>query len=998
MSGGSSGLIESLRRADLEQYYGNLAAFGVTSIDTLTQLTMQDYAMVGVHSMEDRKSTSLLLPRLSENPAFSDSLLGGSYTSSSKQDSKIPAPGQSMLPRPPGSQAVAQPVSAAPAYTSLLQQHLYQQQQQQQQQQSQQQQSQQQPLSGGYHARPTPPQSPYVSGGTAAYQVPLQSNGQSTGSFGVKLRRSGSRGATGMSALSSSVPDNSGGAYMPTSSLPSATAGSSIPIQPPSDSNPYASTVGSNPSSFSESYKVPLTTQPQQQQQQPLQSDDYDDPNDPQAGSKTPKPLSRKGSINTMNAIKKSAVAPLLNAYGVPIDPSSASAIKRSGSSNVPPSDLNARIRVCVRKRPLNKKEKARNEIDIATLKSSRIIVINEPKVKVDLTKYVEQHNFMFDEVFDVDSTNDEVYRRTAAPLVEYIFEGGKATCFAYGQTGSGKTYTMLDEQNGLYVLAGRDIFNMLKQPEHLDKTAYVSFYEIYQGQLYDLLNSRKKLFAREDGKQQVCISGLEEHAVDTVERLMQIFERGSNTRSTGATGANADSSRSHAILQIVLKTNRGKRQQIVGKFSFIDLAGSERGADRGDADKQTRMEGSEINKSLLALKECIRALDQDSRHTPFRQSKLTQVLKDSFIGNSRTCMIATVSPNISNSEHSLNTLRYADRVKELKGDSKMQSMTVSRLEGEDHELIMEEIHNFEPDSLHDNDEDFLLDEEIPDNLLLSDDDQRSYDYDQDEFIDDDRDDELDGGESQTLNSVADQELSQRVQQLSMNSNARPTAAASQLPYPQQPLRSSQNQVRAAAAPSAGYYSSLPTSVPTKIQPPSVSLGTNAGSHSALAHAAASGPAPEPAMRESEQLPTGMTSAAPLKMDPAKTSSFVNDHEEMLAAADAANLAVVAAVSNSDPEAEAELIEDVIRTSRRQIRDFTELTKRESKLIVDFTMTKGKMQLGNHGDASQSVSASFDGFVLEMDALLEEKARLLMELRGKLRQIVMNRPSMGYRQ
>ena len=81
-------------------------------------------------------------------------------------------------------------------------------------------------------------------------------------------------------------------------------------------------------------------------------------------------------------------------------------------------------------------------------------------------------------------------------------------------------------------------------------------------------------------------------------------------------------------------------------------------------------MEGSEINKSLLALKECIRALDQDSRHTPFRQSKLTQVLKDSFIGNSRTCMIATVSPNASNSEHTLNTLRYADRVKELKGDS----------------------------------------------------------------------------------------------------------------------------------------------------------------------------------------------------------------------------------------------------------------------------------------------------------------------------------------
>jgi len=107
-----------------------------------------------------------------------------------------------------------------------------------------------------------------------------------------------------------------------------------------------------------------------------------------------------------------------------------------------------------------------------------------------------------------------------------------------------------------------------------------------------------------------------------------------------------------------------------VGKISFIDLAGSERGADTSDNNRQTRLEGAEINKSLLALKECIRALDSDARHVPFRGSKLTAVLRDSFLGDqARTVMIANISPNSMSVEHSLNTLRYADRVKELRKD-----------------------------------------------------------------------------------------------------------------------------------------------------------------------------------------------------------------------------------------------------------------------------------------------------------------------------------------
>ncbi|KAK3844107.1 MAG: P-loop containing nucleoside triphosphate hydrolase protein [Linnemannia gamsii] len=321
--------------------------------------------------------------------------------------------------------------------------------------------------------------------------------------------------------------------------------------------------------------------------------------------------------------------------------------------------DMMAKIRVCVRKRPLSSKEVHRGEKDMASV-SGRQLAVDEPKVRLDMTKFIERHKFVFDEVFDSDDSNEDVYRRTAYPLVQYLFEGGKATCFAYGQTGSGKTYTMLDDSQGLYVLAARDIFVKLRSPENSHLSIFMGFYEIYQGQLHDLLNERKKLHAREDGKNGVVVAGLKEFEIVNVEGLMQVFAYGNNARSTGSTRANADSSRSHAIMQIVLKDRASKTA--IGKLSFIDLAGSERGADRGETDVKTRMEGAEINKSLLALKECIRALDQDKKHTPFRQSKLTQVLKDSFVGNSRTCMIATISPNNSNSEHTLNTLRYADR------------------------------------------------------------------------------------------------------------------------------------------------------------------------------------------------------------------------------------------------------------------------------------------------------------------------------------------------
>ncbi|KAK2543352.1 kinesin-like protein KIF2C isoform X1 [Columba livia] len=331
------------------------------------------------------------------------------------------------------------------------------------------------------------------------------------------------------------------------------------------------------------------------------------------------------------------------------------------------------RICVCVRKRPLNKQELLRKECDVITIPSKCVLLMHEPKQKVDLTKYLDTQAFRFDFSFDEFSSNEMVYRFTARPLVETIFEGGKATCFAYGQTGSGKTHTMggdfsgraQNASKGIYAFASQDVFLLLNQPKYRNQNleVYVTFFEIYNGKVFDLLNKKAKLRVLEDGKQQVQVVGLQEKKVSSAEDVIRMIEMGSACRTSGQTFANACSSRSHACFQILLR-RRGKQ---LGKFSFVDLAGNERGADTSSADRQTRMEGAEINKSLLALKECIRALGQNKSHTPFRESKLTQVLRDSFIGiNSRTCMIAMISPGMSSCEYTLNTLRYADRVKEL--------------------------------------------------------------------------------------------------------------------------------------------------------------------------------------------------------------------------------------------------------------------------------------------------------------------------------------------
>ena len=421
------------------------------------------------------------------------------------------------------------------------------------------------------------------------------------------------------------------------------------------------------------------------------------DADDPKTKPFVPSPsLSNKGRSSPVDRLSE-----LSKHTHVPATGETAVAMAAKAAAEQP------RIRVVVRKRPLNKRETATEQEDIVTMDRETLnpnpnpegtaslsagqLTLWEPRQKVDLTQYTEKHEFLFDDVYPEDVDNDEIYRTTVHPLIGTIFNRCKVTCFAYGQTGSGKTYTM----SPLPTRAAGEILAELAQPYNEGLALWVSFFEIYGGKVYDLLNGRKKLVIREDARQQMCVVGLQEFEVDNVELVERLIEHGTAARCTGSTGANSESSRSHAILQLSLKRRDGESDVdgnnskmppsvarqikakelagvhalIHGKFSFIDLAGSERGADTDQNDRQTRLEGAEINKSLLALKECIRALDMGSNHVPFRGSKLTEVLRDSFLGDSRTVMIANISPATGSCEHTLNTLRYAYRVKELRGE-----------------------------------------------------------------------------------------------------------------------------------------------------------------------------------------------------------------------------------------------------------------------------------------------------------------------------------------
>ena len=202
--------------------------------------------------------------------------------------------------------------------------------------------------------------------------------------------------------------------------------------------------------------------------------------------------------------------------------------LSQSQLENIPSYQTIPKIRVIVRKRPLSRKELSKSDQDVVDIRNNRQVVVKELKVKVDLTKYIEEHAFNFDLAFDETITNEQIYLQTVRPMIEAAFHKIKVTCFAYGQTGSGKTFTMMGNRRqipGLYLLAAYDIFTLLQNYKGF--TIWVSFYEIYCGKLFDLLNERKILTAREDGKQNIIISNLTEKNAEDINILMTIIEFG---------------------------------------------------------------------------------------------------------------------------------------------------------------------------------------------------------------------------------------------------------------------------------------------------------------------------------------------------------------------------------------------------------------------------------------------------------------------------------------
>ena len=340
-------------------------------------------------------------------------------------------------------------------------------------------------------------------------------------------------------------------------------------------------------------------------------------------------------------------------------------------------------VRVAVRCRPFNSREKANGESSCVKIRSDQVVLVNPAGNN-------EEHSFAFDLVIDENATQESVWTNVGVPILNKAFNGYNGTIFAYGQTGSGKTWSMQGAEGsdleGIIPRMNNKLFERIDSETKMRPTVQflitVSYFEIYNEVIFDLLDSsdRKKRSAAAKGGLEikehpvlgVYVKGLQELVVDSASKLQSMIDQGMRNRTVASTQMNADSSRSHSVFIINLhqKDVEDETKNVFAKVNLVDLAGSERVKSTG-ATGSTLKEGANINKSLSALGNVINALVEASKgkgaFIPYRNSKLTRVLQESLGGNSVTAMLAALSPAACNFEETLSTLKYANRAKAIK-------------------------------------------------------------------------------------------------------------------------------------------------------------------------------------------------------------------------------------------------------------------------------------------------------------------------------------------
>ncbi|KAK2853949.1 hypothetical protein Q5P01_006610 [Channa striata] len=360
-------------------------------------------------------------------------------------------------------------------------------------------------------------------------------------------------------------------------------------------------------------------------------------------------------------------------------------------------SDVCSHVKVVVRVRPANDREKRENCRNVVQVVDNHMLIFDPREEDAscfgaqrlrnrNLNKRANKDlKFVFDNVFGENSTQADIFENTTKGVLDGVMNGFNCTVFAYGATGAGKTHTMLGSQNdpGVMYRTMKELFKRMDDAKEEKEFAVAfSYLEVYNEQIRDLLANAGPLAVREDSSKGVVVQGLTLHQPKSAEHILEALDSGNRNRTQHPTDMNATSSRSHAVFQIYLrqqdKTASLNPNVCVAKMSLIDLAGSER-ASATNAKGARLREGANINRSLLALGNVINALaDPKSKkaHIPYRDSKLTRLLKDSLGGNCRTVMIANVSPSSKSYDDTHNTLKYANRAKEIK--SSLKSNVVS--------------------------------------------------------------------------------------------------------------------------------------------------------------------------------------------------------------------------------------------------------------------------------------------------------------------------------